>query len=135
MRYEPYQEEYDAAQSMSDEDLLEYFMYRIVEMDEVWGLKESRQWILRVVDGHETLPVWPYRRYADEAAVGDWENMIGVAETLDFFMYQVLNKLTAQGVLVEIMPRKSAAGCLISPQRLFSFLEGMRDSRDFVLDD
>jgi len=135
MRYEPYQEEYDAAQTMSDEELLENFLYRIVEMDEVWGLKESSQWTTRVIDGQETLPVWPYRRYADDAAVGEWENLIAIAETLDFFIYQILNKLAAQGVLVEIMPRKTTAGCLISPQRLFNFLEGMRESREFVLDD
>ncbi len=135
MRYEPHKDEYAAAQSMSDEEILEYFMYRIVEMDEVWGLKQDNHWITRTIDGHETLPVWPYKRYADDAATGEWQGFTPLPETLEFFIYQILNKLAAQSVLVEIMPRKDTAGCLISPLRLFNFLESMKESREFILDD
>ena len=70
MRYEPYEDEYAAVPTMSDEELLEYFLYRINETDEVWGLQDGVEWITRVIDGRETLPVWPYKRYAEVAAVG-----------------------------------------------------------------
>lgn len=135
MRYEPYEDEYIATQTMTDEELLEYFMYRIVEMDEVWGLKDGSQWATGLVEGQETQPFWPYKRYADDAKAGEWQGYKAVPESLECFIYQTLNKLAKQAVLVEIMPRKSAAGCLISPQRLFNFLESMKESRDFVLDD
>jgi len=39
-----------------------------------------------------------------------------------------------QDTLLEIMPRKSATGCLVSPQRLFSILEGMMESSEYTLD-
>lgn len=135
MRYTPYEDEYAAVPGMTDEELLEYFLYRVLETDEVWALKEGSQWIRRELDGRETFPVWPYKRYADEAAVGDWQSFKPVADTVEFFLYQTLNKLALQNVLVEIMPRTTGPGSLVSPQRLFNFLEEMKNSREFVLDD
>ena len=136
MRYEPYEEEYAAVPNMTDEELLEYFMYRIFETDEVWGLKETANHLFtRRIDGVETLPIWPYRRYAAESAIGDWQHLVPAADSLDFFIYQTLNKMAAQDITIEILPRASAPGCLISPTRLFGFLDNMKESRDFVLDD
>lgn len=135
MRDEPYQDEYDAVPTMNDTELLEYFLYRIVEMDEVWGLKNGPHWLNREIAGQKTQPVWPLKRYAADAAVADWQNFTVVPDSLEFFIYQQLNKLAIQGVMIEIMPRKSGIGCLISPQRLFGFLEGMRDASECMVGD
>jgi hypothetical protein len=135
MRYEPYEDEYAAVPSMTDEELLEYFMFRIAETDEVWGLKEGSRWITREIDGRETLPVWPFKRYADKAAIGDWQNLPASAESIEFFIYQILTKLAIRDGLVEIMPRDSGVGCLISPTRLFSYLEDMRESGECMVED
>jgi hypothetical protein len=135
MRYQPHEEEYAAIAHMTDEDLLEYFLYRIMETDEVWGLKLNSQRLTRTINGLETRPVWPYRRYAEEAAAREWQNHTSIADSLEHFIYETLNRLAVQDICIEIMPRPSAAGCLISAQRLFSYLEAMKESRDFVLDD
>lgn len=135
MRYEPYEDEYAAVPKMADEELLEYFLFRIAEADEVWGLKEGPQWIRRKIDGRETLPVWPFKRYAADAAVGEWQNFTPVVESVEFFLYRILKKLAMSDVAIEIMPRESGVGCLISPQRLFNFLEDMRDSGECMVGD
>jgi len=52
MRYEPYQEEYAAVPDMTDAELMDYFLYRIFETEEVWGLKENGfQWITEELNG------------------------------------------------------------------------------------
>lgn len=135
MRYEPYEDEYAAVPTMTDEELLEYFLYRILETDEVWGLKEGPRWITRSVEGRETLPVWPFKRFADEAAVGEWQNLKPSADSLEFFSYQTLNKPAMRGVMIEIMPRNQGLGCLISPQRLLGILEGTMHSAEYTLED
>jgi hypothetical protein len=135
MRYEPYQDEYAAISTFADEELLEYFLFRICETDEVWGLKEGPQWITREINGLETQPVWPFKRYAEDAAVGEWQNLTPVAESLECFIYQILNRLAQRNVTIEIMPRTSGVGCLISAQRLFSFLEDMRESGECSVGD
>jgi hypothetical protein len=135
MRNEPYENEYTLIPTMQDDELLEYFLFRLAEMDEVWGLKDGSQWVNRQVDGRETLPVWPFKRFADDAAVGEWQNLKPVVESVEYFMFQILNKCALQERAIEIMPRPNAAGCLISPQRLFSFLEGMREGGECMVED
>lgn len=135
MRYEPHASEYAAVPNMSDDELLEYFLYRIFETDEVWGLKSGPHWITRHTEELETQPVWPYQRYADEAATGGWAGLPAAADSVEFFAYQTLTRLARQEVTIEIMPRPGGLGCLIAPQRLFSMLENMMEARDFTVGD
>ncbi|MGR8935292.1 MAG: DUF2750 domain-containing protein [Gammaproteobacteria bacterium] len=135
MRYEPYDDEYAAVPSMTDEELFEYFLFRILETDEVWGLKDGPQWIRREIDGQETLPVWPFKRFAAEAAINDWQGLNPGADSLESFIYSTLNKLVGQNVMVEVMPRKSAAGCLVKPIRLVTILENTMYAGEYTLED
>lgn len=135
MRYEPHPDEVAAIPDLSDEELLEYFLYRIFETDEVWELKDGAQSVTRQVGDYETLAVWPYKCYAEDAAVGDWTHLKPVADSTDFFAYQTLNKIARQGLTVEIMPRAAAPGCLITPQRLFGMLENIMEARDHTVGD
>ncbi|OAI21810.1 hypothetical protein A1359_18815 [Methylomonas lenta] len=130
MRYEPHQDEIAAVPTMTDEELLEYFMYRIFETDEIWGLKEAGQWQTHQVLDQESMPVWPYKCYAEQAVNGEWLQSKPVAESVESFTYQTLNKLAQLGKVIEIMPRTSDPGCLISPQRLFSMLENTMEARE-----
>lgn len=135
MRYEPYDDEYAAVPTMTDEELFEYFLFRILETDEVWGLKQGPHWLTREIDGHMTLPVWPFKRFADDAALDQWPNLKAVADSIDYFMDQTLPKMAKQGVTVEVMPRKHGVGCLVTPGRLVTILEGTRYSAEYTLED
>jgi len=135
MRYEPYEQEYNEVATMSDTQLLDYFLSRVYENEEVWGLKEGgAYWMSYELNGQETQPIFAYKRYADEAAVGDWEVLIPVAESLEYFMEKTLTRLIEQNITIEIMPRKSAHGCLVTPQKLLSILEGMIDAGAYSMD-
>lgn len=135
MRYEPYQDEYAAVPTMTDEELLEYFLYRILETDEIWGLKDGPLWLTRKTAGQTTLPVWPFKRFAEEAAVGEWQHCKPAADSMEYFIYRTLNKLAAQNAMIEIMPRASGTGCLITPQRLLTILENTMHSGEYTLED
>ena len=135
MRYEPYDDEYLAVQTMEDEELLEYFIFRILETNEIWGLKDGSRWMTREIDGRETLPVWPFKRFASEAAVDEWQNLQPSAYSLDFFIDRTLFQQAASNVMIEIMPRKSVPGCLVNPQRLLTILENTMHSAEYTLED
>lgn len=135
MKYTPYEDEYAAVPDMTEAELLEYFLYRVFETEEIWGLKESAlQWLTHEVNGQLVQPLWPYKRYADEAAIEQWENFVPVAVSLEYFMEQTLNELAMNDIFIEIMPRKLATRCLISPHRLHSILEGMMETSEYTLD-
>lgn len=136
MQYEPYENEYALVQEMSEMQLLEYFLKRVFEAEEIWGLKEcGSQWFSREVDGQLAQPIWPCKRNAEDAASGDWENLVPVAESLEFFLYQSLNRLVVNEVMIEIMPYSGETGFLIHPQNLFDILDGMIEAGVYTVDD
>ncbi|WP_235185966.1 DUF2750 domain-containing protein [Methylomarinum vadi] len=135
MRYEPYEDEYAAIPAMTDAQLLEYFISRVYETEEVWGLKEGgAYWMTYGRDGREIQPLFAYKRYAEEAAVGDWEVMIPVAESLEFFMERTLTRLEQNDVVLEVMPRETGRGSLVTPRQLFGILEGIIDAGEYTME-
>ncbi len=135
MRYAPYDNEYQAAKTLTAAQQLEYFLMRIFETEEVWGLDDGTEWIFRESSEAETtLPVWPYQKYAREAAVGIWAEYQPQAESLEDFMQHTLAMLIEEQAMMEIMPGPDQPGCLISPHQLLSILEGMIDAGEYRMD-
>ncbi len=135
MRYAPYESEYLAVPSMSDGELLDYFLFRTIETEEVWGLHEQADWLLREHQGQITLPIWPYKRFALEAALEHWHDGTPGAISLEHFVFKTLQQLIEAEVMVEIMPRGTELGCLITPHRLLDILTGILDAGECRLDD
>ena len=134
MRHSPYENEYLAAQTMSEQQRLEYFLMRVFETDEVWFLRNRHGWLWHESDGQSACPLWPYKRFAGDAALDYWQDYSPSSIALDFFLEHQLVELIEHKVLIDIMPRGSAAGCLIAPQRLQSIFHGMIDAGEYRLD-
>lgn len=134
MRHTPTESEYVAAPTMSDGERLEYFLTRAFETDEVWFLKRAQSPFERRVGDADVWPVWPYRRFATEAALDLWQDCVPFSVSLEHFLYSLLDERIERGALIEIMPRGEAAGCLITAGRLRSILEGMIDAGEYRLD-
>jgi len=134
MRYSPYEQEYEAVQTMSEAELLEYFLIRITETEEIWTLTERTQLFSRDLNGLRCVPVWPYLKYAREAALEYWHDCIPNALSLEFFMFNTLQPMLEQEVLIEVMPHEGKPGCLITPHRLLDILVGVMHSREYRLD-
>lgn len=133
MRYQPYQYEYEALASISDKEILDYFLLRVFETEEVWGLKTGAHWFYNG-DQQLTLPLWPYQQLAAEAATGEWQHLQAEAESLEFFMYNLLDDLELEDIQVEIMPGPDKPGSLIPAAKLFNILEGMFEVGTYTLD-
>ncbi|MFC3606484.1 DUF2750 domain-containing protein [Stutzerimonas tarimensis] len=134
MRYTPTESEYAAVPRMSDGERLDYFLTRVFETDEVWFLKNPMRPFERSLGGTIYLPVWPYRRFASEAALEQWQDCVPSSVSLDHYLEIMLAEQVSPGALIEIMPRGEAAGCVITPVRLRSILEAMIDVGSYHLD-
>ena len=135
MRYEPYEDEYKAVPLLNKQQLIEYFLLRIYETEEVWGLKEkASEWMTYEFNGQLRLPIFAYKRYADDATTGDWEVMIPIAESMEFFMERTLPRLHEKNVCLEIMPREQGTGHIVTAQQLLNILEGMIDSGEYTME-
>ena len=134
MRYAPYPSEARAVPSMSDGELLDYFLLRVFETEEVWMLKNGDAPLLRESGGQLRLPLWPYRQFADEALAALGKPAEAVAQSLEFFLEDTLLWLIDDDIGIEIMPRLQSPGCLITPHRVLSVIEGMIDAGDYHMD-
>ncbi|MFV8818407.1 DUF2750 domain-containing protein [Haliea sp. E17] len=133
MRYSPYAEETAALAVMSEPQLLEYFLTRVFETEEVWGLDDGCEWVMQQRDEQWVMPLWPYRQFAEAAASG-WSGCAPSAESLEDFVYQTLGALIDEDTLLEVMSDPGRRGCLVSPQRLHDIFTGMMNAGEYTLD-
>ncbi len=134
MRYSPYAAETVAVETMSEAQLLEYFLTRVFETEEVWGLDDGCEWVAREQDDHWAMPLWPYRQFAASSASGEWSGCLPSAESLEDFVFQTLGALMDEDTMLEVMAEPGRRGCLVSPQRLHDILTGMMSAGEYTLD-
>lgn len=134
MRYAPYSEETTAISTMSEPQLLEYFLTRVFETEEVWGLDDGCEWIIIERNDQRIMPVWPYQQFAADAASEAWSGHNPTAESLEDFVYQTLNLLIEEDAMLEVMSSPERQGCLVSPHRLQDIFTGMFDAGEYTLD-
>lgn len=134
MRQTPYEHEYQSAPTLKDQERLEYFLTRTFETDEVWLLRDTRGLLQRTLDAQPTLPVWPYRRFASDAALDYWQDCVPTSVSLEYFLEHTLQMLAQPDLTIEIMPRGEAAGCLIPASQLTAIVQGMMDAGEYRLD-
>lgn len=134
MRYAPYDVEYQEAPSLSEGEQLEYFLTRVFETEEIWGLDDGCEWVFRQTESGTTMPVWPYEKFAKDSAEFLDSASQPQAESLEDFMYHTLEMLIEEDVMVEIMPTGKKLGCIISPHQLLSIFTGMIDAGEYRMD-
>ena len=135
MRYTPYESEYAAVPGMSAGELMDYFLLRVFETEELWGVSDGGSWMTFTRGDQEILPLWPYERYASEVGSERWQQCQPASVSLEYFIYEMAEDLISQGLMVEVLPRwEGSSGCLVSPYRLLEILEGMRDAGEYRLD-
>jgi len=134
MQFSPTDNELTETASMTKSELLQYFVSRTAEVEEVWGLSDKSGWVLREDDGVVSLPVWPYQKYSLACATENWVNQVPDAVSLEHFIFKILKKLMNEGIMVEIMPNEHGSGQLIDPNVLFVLFESVIESGEYYLE-
>ncbi len=134
MHFEPTALEAKALQNMSGPALMEYFITRVVEVEEVWGLGNASGWVMRELDDQTTLPVWPYQMLAEECAVAEWDNQYAKSVSLEHFIGNILKLLIVNDIQIEIMPTKNDTGFIMQPQQILTLFEGILESGSYYLE-
>lgn len=134
MHFEPTTQEYAALHDMSGMALMEYFIIRVVEVEEVWGLGDETGWVMRESGDQTTLPVWPYEQLAYNCAVGDWRGQVCKSVSLEHFISHILKLLINNGIQIEIMPNENAQGHIMDPQQLLTLFESVLETGEYYLE-
>jgi hypothetical protein len=134
MHFEPSPQEYAALQAMSGRALMEYFIIRVAEVEEVWGLGDETGWVMRELEGQTTLPVWPYQQLASQCAVRDWNDQKCKSVSLEHFMSHILMLLIDKDIQIEIMPAENSEGFIMDPQQLSTLFESLLETGEYYLE-
>ena len=134
MRHKPSITEINEISEAAEEERLLYFLTRAIESEEVWGIGDHKNWLLKEIDNQQVLPVWPYEILVKECINPDDEDKTQDAISLEQFVYHVLQTMIKQDIGVEVLPTKTQSGKIIAAQDLVDLLEGMMDSGEYYLE-
>ena len=103
-----------------------YFIKRVADREELWSLRDESGWLLADDDqGHGLVPVWPYPRFAEACATGDWSRGKPASIGLTAWLERWLPGMTADHRLIAVFPTPSGKGVTVTPERLKTDLESL----------
>ncbi|AOH55144.1 hypothetical protein ABE28_012365 [Peribacillus muralis] len=76
----------------------EYFIKKVADFEEVWGLFNGGWAISKDDVGNYLMPFWPKKEFANLCALGDWENYQAEPIELDEFIQGWLPGLKEDGI-------------------------------------
>lgn len=91
------EKEFEAVIKLPASKRYEYFIKKIVDSEELWGLYNEGWAVTRDDEGNLLIPFWPKKEFAEYCAVG--EQSVYVAENIDLyeFMEQWLQGMQEDG--------------------------------------
>ena len=85
--------EFEKVKKSSANVRYEYFIKKIVDYEEVWGLYDNGWAISEDDNGNKMIPLWPKKEFAEFCAQDEWSNYnpkkINLYEFLDFWLQKM----------------------------------------------
>lgn len=109
---------------MSEDERYNYFIRKVTDFEELWGLNNDGWALLGDDDGNRIFPVWPEKEFAALCAVDQWKNYNPEVITLENFIEKWIPGMTNDKTLVNVFLTPNAKGKVISPNDLYTDLQG-----------
>jgi Protein of unknown function (DUF2750) len=75
----------------------EYFIKKVVDWEEVWGLYQDGWAMTKDDNGNLLIPFWPRKEFAQYCAIGEWEGYTPELIELDKFLNEWLPGIKKDG--------------------------------------
>ena len=132
MHHAPTTAENQFLMDASSEELLDYFLSRAMECEDIWGLKNVSGWIMRDHGATTYLPVWNYAVMAEACAIDDLSDYSADSMSLEHFVYGILPQLQEMDAGVEFLATPERKGILLPAEVLFEIFERKLDSAAYA---
>ncbi|MBD8836983.1 MULTISPECIES: DUF2750 domain-containing protein [Paenibacillus] len=91
------QKEFESVINLPANIRYEYFIKKVVDSEEVWGLYENGWSVTEDDEGNKLLPFWPNKEFAEYCATDDWEFYSSKNMDLYEFIDEFLPNLKKEG--------------------------------------
>ncbi len=96
-----------------------YFIKRVADWEQVWGLRNADGWVLAAKDdGQQVALFWPFEAFAQRAAADQWPGTEPAPIPLEAFMERWLPGLAGDERLVCVLPGVDGRGPVVQPLTL-----------------
>ena len=122
-------EEARAVAALAGPQRYEYFVKRVVDAQEIWGIGSASGWVMASDDdGGELFPVWPDAAYAESCCEGEWADAVPRSIALTEWIEKWLPGLAADARRVAVFPVSGGIrGLAVAPDRLLADLKSEAD--------
>ena len=110
----------DNVVNLTPSERYDYFIRKVADFEEVWGLKDTEGWALMGNEKQVLLPVWCEIGFAE---LCKWDNYQPTAIPLDDFIEKLLPKLEKDNVMLAIFPTPKGKGIICKIQDVKSDIE------------
>lgn len=100
----------------------EYFIKKVADNEELWGLYNDG-WAMAADDaGREMIPFWPMKEFAEACRSNDWRDYNPELIDLNKFMDSWIVDMSNDGLLAAIFYTKDDRGVVLEPEKLLKDL-------------
>ena len=95
----------------------EYFVKKVADTEEVYGLADEEGWALLGDEGEDIIPLFPHAEFAEQFRVeNEFEEYgIGVVDVNELMEW--LDEMEEEGMQVAVFPNLEMSGAVIHPAR------------------
>ncbi len=119
--------ELEAVLALDAPDRLSYFVKKVSDWQQAWGLWYEGWAQLVGAESSTCLPLWPARQYAECCACKDWSLYGPRAIAIDDLMKTVLVELQEEGGDVAVFPDRNLRCEVLVPEGLAARLQAELD--------
>lgn len=96
------QKEFEAVIKLPGEKRYEYFIKKVADYEELWGLYNDGWAMIADDNNNEMIPFWPKKEFAEYCAIDDWKGY--KAESIDLyeFMDNLLQDMKTDNIKASI---------------------------------
>jgi Protein of unknown function (DUF2750) len=122
-----YQKKLENVRSLAAPERYAYFVRKVADFEEVWGLFAGGWATATDADGRKVLPFWPEEPFAKSCADGPWSGYMPRAIALHDFMDKWLPGMQKDEIMIGVFPTPAEKGVVVSPHVLADdLIEEMR---------
>lgn len=103
---------------LSDDEKYDYFIRKVVDYEEVWGLNKDGWALLGDDLNNQVFPFWPEKELAELCAVGKWNGYEASPINLYDFLEKWIPGMEKDNILVNIFYSNQSKGKTILPREL-----------------
>ena len=102
--------ELQAVTSLAADARYAYFLKKVVDWEEVWGIGDEKGWAFMTDGAIELVPVWPAEAFAAACCVGEWQSKRPNAIDLDTWLEKWIPGIIRDNRQITVFPIATDTG-------------------------